>query len=138
MMRVRTCVPAQALDAAAAEMVPPFDVAHRDCCRTAGWAFARLWGVDPVFGAAYRSHAQARAFLRSFGGAEACHAALAARAGLVPAAPAPGLIGSISVPGQPYPWLLALCIRPGEWAAQGREGMTIVTAEGCAWGVPWD
>ncbi len=136
-MMVRSCSPSAAFDAASAEMVPPFDVAGRDCCRTAGLAFARLWGVNPVAGARYRSHAEARAFVRSFGGAAACHGALAQAAGLIEAPAAPGLIGSIAVDGQPLPWVLGLCVAPDEWAVMGEAGMLVITGDARAWGVPW-
>jgi Domain of unknown function (DUF6950) len=138
-MKVKHTTPDQALAVALAEMTGPFDVASRDCCRAAGWAFECLWGVNPVVGADYTSHRGALRFLARFGGVTACHETLAARSGLVACDPLPGVIGSIKTPAgsSPLPWALGLCIRPGEWAVMGAQGMTILQGPARAWGVPW-
>lgn len=140
-MIVKTVSPEHALAAADAEMFGVFDVAHRDCCRTAGWAFERLFDVNPVVDADYTSHLGALKFLRKFGKDEACHDFLATRSGLIPCQPTPGVIGAVNVPlGQSgLPWVLGINIQADQWATMGPKGLCIVNADARCWGVPlWD
>lgn len=139
MRRVQHVTPAAALDACIVEMIGPHDVAHRDCCRTAGWAFERLFGVNPVTNATYRTHFGALRYLARFGGAEACHDALAQAAGLVPCVPVPGVIGSVPVSTDQsrFGWVLSINVRAGEWATMGPQGLFILPCDDArAWGVP--
>ncbi|MEL7299379.1 MAG: hypothetical protein AAFM92_03255 [Pseudomonadota bacterium] len=139
MTPVKTTTPERALAAAAAEMFGAFDVAGKDCCRTAGAAFEALWGVNPVVGADYTTHLGALRFLRRYGGADACHDALASRAGLVACEPGPGVIGAVRVPEgtSPLPWALGVHIQGEEWAVMGYSGLNIVRGPARAWGLPW-
>ncbi|MGC1497283.1 MAG: hypothetical protein WA790_15850 [Sulfitobacter sp.] len=137
-MTIKFCTPDKAFDAASLEMFGAFDVADKDCCRTAGRAFHRLWGVNPVVGANYTSQLGALRFLRSYGGAERCHEALAARAGLVPCDALPGVIGAVEVDFGPMPWALGLCIQTDEWAVMGMNGLHVVKSTAKSWGLPWD
>lgn len=138
MARVKQTTSEAALEACIAEMRGAFDVADRDCCRTAGWAFERLWGVNPVVGADYTSHRGALRFLRRFGGTEACHDALAKQAGLIECAPQAGVIGSIKTKAgcSPLSWVLAINIDGNEWATMGPNGLCVVKSSGRSWGVP--
>jgi hypothetical protein len=137
---VRSVSPDAALAACMAEMFGPHDVAGRDCCRTAGWAFERLFGVNPVTNANYKTNWGALRYLARFGGAEACHDALALAAGLVPCAPCSGVIGSIAVPveASPFGWVLGINIQGNEWATKGPNGLCVLPHD-CAraWGVSW-
>ncbi len=123
-----------------AEMHGPHDVAGRDCCRTAGWVFERLFGVNPVTNAHYKTNWGALRYLARFGGAEKCHDALAMAAGLVLCEPRSGVIGSIEVPKEasPFGWVLGINIQGNEWATKGPIGLCVVPNDAVrAWGIPW-
>lgn len=121
-----------------AEMYGPHDVAARDCCRTAGWAFARLFGVNPVIDATYKTNFGALRYLAARGGAQACHDTLATAAGLVPCHAASGVIGSVLSEKSPFGWVLAINITGSDWATMGPKGLCIIpSANARSWGVPW-
>lgn len=137
-MNVLSVTPEQALEAASAEMWGKFDVADRDCCRTAGWAFERLFGVNPVVDATYTSRLGALRYLRRYGGADQCHDTLARQAGLVACEAVPGVIGSVDVDARvnPLPWALGICIQNDEWAVMGAMGLNIIRSTARCWGRP--
>lgn len=139
MTLIKSTTPGHVLRIAAEEMCGVFDVAGKDCCRTAGAVFEALWGVNPVVGADYTTHRGALRFLRKYGGAEACQDTLAHKAGLVPCDPAPGVIGAVEIPEgtSPLPWALGVHVNGEEWAVMGYTGLNIVRGPSRAWGLPW-
>ncbi len=137
-MAVKSVLPEQALAACVSEMYGPHNVAFRDCCRTSGWAFERLFGVNPVTNATYKTNWGALRYLARFGGAEECHDALAKAAGLVECQPVSGVIGSVRTENGPFGWVLAINIQRNEWATMGPSGLCVLLSDDArAWGVPW-
>lgn len=96
-----------------------------DCSAAACDVFARLHGVDPLapVRGSYASEAEARA-VQGDDWPEVC-AGLAARAGLVEGPEASGSIGLIR---HAAGLALAVCIRPGLWAAKSMRGLAVVRA----------
>lgn len=104
-----------------------------DCSAAACDVFARLHGVDPLapLRGRYRTAAEARA-AQGPDWAVVCRG-LAARAGLVEGAEVPGALGLIR---HAEGLALAVCIRPGLWAAKTLGGVAEVQAEAeCCWSV---
>jgi len=136
MVGVLSVEPDAAMSAAIDAMLGPFSRARSDCWRTAAAAFEALFGVDPMGPHAYATLAQAKRLVRDGGGRDAYCAHLAARAGLIEAAPAPGLIGMVKTPGHELEWAGGICIEPGTWAVKCGPGVRFLAEHVRCWGVP--
>lgn len=126
------------LHVVADEMCGVFEWAQSDCCKAAARVFARLWGVDPMAG--WPDYSGAHGALRSLGGRGAGWARAvawgAAQAGLKPAAPHPGALALVPADAPAFGnRAVAICIRPGLWAARSGDGYTLVMRALGHWGL---
>lgn len=112
----------------------PFEWGVADCCTSACDVFLRLHGIDPMapLRGRYRTERGARVHIARRGGFLAMANALAAEAGLVPGAGAPGEIGVVETPDGP-----ALAISDGGvWLAKSPGGVTSVATAARSWTCP--
>lgn len=85
----------------------------------------------------YGTLKEAKALIRAAGGRNAYCEALAAKAGLIEAREAPGLIGMVRTDGAELDWCGGLCIRPGVWAVKRGDAVSFLDKSIKCWGVPW-
>lgn len=125
--------PARVLAEVEAVMRGPIIWGRSDCCAAVRAVVLRLGLPDPMpdYAGRYRSPIEA---WRLCPGGMAAHARRSLRAaGYRRAAPCPGAIGLLSVPG-PLPMAAAICIEPGHWAKRTPGGFEIINLpRGWAW-----
>jgi hypothetical protein len=126
--------PDMVVQAITEEMDGPHDWRVNCCARSAGRAFARLWGFDPAAGLTYGTEREARRF---FNGLRGNIVHFAAERGLTPCLPVPGAIGKVSLPGHRWPWVVGICIEGRRWAAKGKDGFVIFESDADSWGPTW-
>jgi len=109
----------------------------RDCCTQPCAVFGDLFGVNPLGPVSYRTKLEAFRFIRERGGPDACASGIATAAGLVPCAPAPGVIGRIKRPYSELDLTLAICVDGSLWAAKTVDGFEVKQSAIACWGLPW-